>query len=425
MVGRNAKSLELPEDAISDSYRDFFTINDVTCYGESKVIDNYLYYYAAEQPYIYKNTLLYSGIAALAGFLFLSGLIGYLMFGYRKWFESWSEVGEELIERKENERRTEDNSDHEVDPRNRWELSLSKFGIRTPMHNAFMTLEFLLVSLIIGIGVWYYFKGADISGSLIGFIMHGQWSKGLNLFSFTSILILFAQVVVVVSILKLLLRVVTSPMGLKGETFRRLGLNLLTYAGMIFFVYMALYNVGVNIGALIASLSLPAFALSLGAKDLITDVLAGVSIVFDGEFKVGDFVEIGGFSGEVLEIGVRTTKVLGAGENIKIIANRDIKNVINLSRRVSLYILKVKISTTNINVKAVEKMLAEELPKLHEKIPGLVAGPYYWGICEKGFNFVTMTFGIKCQQRDYYQVKDAVNMVIPDLLDEKGIPNRF
>jgi small conductance mechanosensitive channel len=293
------------------------------------------------------------------------------------------------------------------------------------MHNASVTLEILLVGLIIGIGIWYYLKGADVSGSLIGFVMHGQWSKGMNLFSFTSILILFAQVTIVVSILKLLLRVITAPSGPKGETFRRLGLNLITYGGMIFFIYMALYNLGVNIGALIASLSLPAFALSLGAKDLITDVISGVSIVFDGEFKVGDVVDIGGFSGEVLEIGVRTTKVLGSGDNIKSIANRDVRNVINKSKRISTFTLKVKVSTLHNDVKEVENMLWEELPKLHDKIPGIVDGPFYWGVPEKGFNFVTMTIAAKFEEENYTKVKDGLILCVRELFEEKGIPVKF
>jgi small conductance mechanosensitive channel len=194
---------------------------------------------------------------------------------------------------------------------------------------------------------------------------------------------------------------------------------------MIFVVYMALYNVGVNIGALIASLSLPAFALSLGAKDLITDVIAGVSIVFDGEFKVGDVVDISGFSGEVLEIGVRTTKILGSGNNIKSIANRDVRNVINKSKRISTYTLKIKISTIHNDLKEVENMLMEELPKLHDKIPGIVEGPLYWGVAEKSFSFVTMTIAAKCEQENYSKVKNAMNRLVPELFEEKGIPVRF
>ena len=425
MIGRNAKALEMPEAAVSDSYRDFFTLNDVICYGESKDIDGFLYYYAAEQSHIYKNVFLYSGIAALVGFILLAALIGFLMFGYRKGFEQWAEVGDVLPEKTDDRKTTEDESDQVEDPRKRWKLSLSKFGLRTPLHNAGVALEITLVVLIIGVGVWYYFNGSDFSGSLIGFVLHGQWTKGLNLFSFTSILILFAQVTIVISILKIVLRVVTSPMGPNGETFRRLGLNLLTYAGMIFFIYMALYNLGVNIGALVASLSLPACALSLGAKDLITDVLAGVSLVFDGEFKVGDYVEIGGFCGDVMEIGVRTTKLLGIGGKIKIIANRDIKNIINMSRRISEFVLKVKISTIHNDLREVEEMLKEELPKYHDKVPGIIEGPLYWGVDERGFNFATFSIAAKYDQKDYIKVKGGMKIAVQDLFDKKGIPIKF
>jgi small conductance mechanosensitive channel len=214
-------------------------------------------------------------------------------------------------------------------------------------------------------------------------------------------------------------------MGTKGETICRLGMNLLTYGGMIFFVYMALYNLGVNIGALIASLSLPAFALSLGAKDLITDIVAGISIVFDGEFKVGDIVEISGFSGRVLEIGVRTTKLVGSGNNIKIIANRDIKNVINMSRKTSFYTLQVKISMIYYSVEAVEEMLKEELPKLQGKIPEIIDGPSYKGVSSMGGVFATLSISAECNQADYSRVKNELNKAIKELFEEKGISVRF
>ncbi len=421
LIGRSATSLDLPEGALKDSYRDFFSIDGTSCYGESKDVEGVLYYYAAEQPHIYKNILLYAAIAAAAAFLFLTAVICYLMFGYRKGFERWSIVGDDLEEGLETGKEPNYDPDLEEDPRKRWKLTISRFGLRTPMHNASVTLEILLVASIIGMGAWYIFRGDSKTGSLLGFVLHGQWTKGLNLFSFISILILFAQVLIVVSILKILIRIAFSSMGPKGETFCRLALNLLTYAGMIFFVYMALYNMGINLGALIASLSLPAFALSLGAKDLITDIVAGISIVFDGEFKVGDFIDIGGYSGKVLEIGVRTTKLQGAGNNIKIIANRDVKNVLNMSRKTSFCSMEVRISTYYNNLKEVEEMLKEELPKLEGTIPGAIKGPFYKGVNAIGQGTVTLSFSTECDQSNFYSVKKAMNHAIQELFDEYGI----
>lgn len=421
MIGKNAVSLELPQTALIDSYRDFFTFNNTACYGESTDIDGTLYYYAAEQPHIYKNILVYAGLASLACFVFLTVLIGYLMFGYKKAFAYWSKEGEELEEAAEERKRFEEDQAAQEDPRKRWKLSLSRFGLRTPMHNASVTLEILMVGAIVGVMVWYYFKGANTTGSLLGFVIHGQWTKGFNLFSFTSILILFAQVLITVTILKVLVRIVSSTMGPKGDTFCRLALNLITYAGMIFFVYMALYNVGINLGALIASLSLPAFALSLGAKDLITDIVAGISIVFDGEFRVGDIVDIGGFSGKVLEIGVRTTKLLGANNNIKIIANRDVKNVINKSKNLSVFSLDVTVSMSDYKLKEVEDMLRTQLPKLREQVPEITGEPVYRGVKAIGGGNATLTISVECEEMDIDKVTRAMNHAIQDLFDEQGV----
>ena len=147
--------------------------------------------------------------------------------------------------------------------------------------------------------------------------------------------------------------------------------------------------------------------------------------MFDGEFKVGDYVEIGGFSGDVMEIGVRSTKLLGIGGNIKIIANRDIKNILNMSRRISEFVLKVKISTINNDLREVEEMLKEELPKYHDKVPGIVQGPLYWGVAERGFNFATFSIAAKYEQKDYLKVEGGMKIAVQDLFDKKGIPIEF
>ena len=123
---------------------------------------------------------------------------------------------------------------------------------------------------------------------------------------------------VTVTLLRIFIQLLSNAFGTRGETICRLLLNLLSYGGIIVFVYFALYDLGFSPGTLLASLGLLSFAVSLGAKDLVTDILAGLSIVFDGEYQVGDIIEVGGYRGEVLEIGVRTTKLEGRGGNIKI-----------------------------------------------------------------------------------------------------------
>ena len=66
----------------------------------------------------------------------------------------------------------------------------------------------------------------------------------------------------------------------------------------------------------VASIGLASLAVSLGAQGLVADVLAGLSIVFEGEFQVGDIVDIDGFEGTIQQIGVRTTKIRGREDDV-------------------------------------------------------------------------------------------------------------
>ena len=77
----------------------------------------------------------------------------------------------------------------------------------------------------------------------------------------------------------------------------------------------------------------------------------------------------------MLEIGVRTTKLEGPGGNIKIISNRDIKNVINMTRKNSWYPLEVSISSDR-PLDQIEDMPKKKLPSIGESIPQVISGPY-------------------------------------------------
>ena len=415
LIGRNAVSLGLSKEALTDSYRDFFAFNGSSCYGESKAIDGKVYYYAAEQSHIYRNVLIYAAIAAAAGFVLLSVLILFMLFGYRKRFDYWVEQGSELESPLAVGNEPEDEMEFMKNPRQKWEKSFSNYGVRTPMRNATGTLEILLVIADVFLAIRLLMSD-KANGSLLSFVMYGHWTKGFNLFSFTSILIMFAEMVIVVSILKIIIRVVCAPLGSKGETFFRLAQNLLTYGGVIVFIYLTFYNLGFNLGPLLASLSLPAFALSLGAKDLITDIVAGISIVFEGEYKVGDIIEVNGYRGKVLEIGVRTTKLQGSGNNIKIIYNRDVKNVLNMTRENSWYTLEVKVSSEH-GVKEIESILNEQLPVIGQSIPNIISGPHYRGITEIGPGCVTLLIVAECEEENYKKVQREMNHAIQDLFD--------
>jgi small conductance mechanosensitive channel len=256
--------------------------------------------------------------------------------------------------------------------------------------------------------------------SAIAFILRGKWTRVMNLFAIANVLFLFIQISVGTILLKALLRAVTMYLGTKGETIGRLFLSLANYISAIVFVFFTLSYIGIDTTTLVASLGLMTFALSIGAQDLVKDILAGLAIVFDGAYQVGDIIEVNGFRGKVLEVGVRSVKLEGRDGNILIIGNRDVKNVINKTRRNSWYRVEVSVSEGQ-DLKMIEALLRENLPKIGEKIPEIISGPFYGGIVSIGTGSVTMSIIAECEEEDYYSVQRKLNGAVVELFLSQGI----
>jgi small conductance mechanosensitive channel len=276
------------------------------------------------------------------------------------------------------------------------------------------------VSAVIVIAVLLLTGRLSVENSAVAFIVKGGWTRGLNLFAVANILFLFIEVSISVIFIRILLRAVTMNIGTKGETIGRLLLNFVSYVAVIVFVYFALSYIGIKTGTLVASLGLITFALSLGAQDLVKDILAGLAIVFDGAYQVGDIIEVNGFRGKVLEVGVRSIKIEGRGGNILIMGNRDVKNIINKTRKNSWYPLEINIKEGQ-DISTVEKLLRENLSKIGESIDEIISGPVYKGITGIGHGFITLSVIAECDEEDYYAVGRELNRAVIALFESHGI----
>jgi len=76
-----------------------------------------------------------------------------------------------------------------------------------------------------------------------------------------------------------------------------------------FGVVMALNNVGVDVGTLIAGLSIGGLAFALAAQDTIKNIYGGFTIFTDRPFRIGDRIKVDSFDGFVEEIGIRSTRI--------------------------------------------------------------------------------------------------------------------
>ena len=163
--------------------------------------------------------------------------------------------------------------------------------------------------------------------------------------------------------------------------------------------------------------------ISFGAKDLVSDIIAGFFTLFEGSYKVGDFITVGSWYGTVTEIGLRTTKVQFFSET-KIFNNSSMRDIINSDGAVARMILKMPISY-DADLAEVEAVLAEELPRLTDVIPGLLKPPVYEGVESLEDSSVLLRIAIYVNSGVRYPALRSLNREMKLIFDRHGIEIPF
>lgn len=101
----------------------------------------------------------------------------------------------------------------------------------------------------------------------------------------------------------------------------------LSFIIFVIAVMMIMPEFGVNIAPILAGLGLAGLAVSMAAKDVLTDFITGFFILSEGQYNIGDKVKISGIEGTVREISLRRTMVETEDGIFNYIPNREIKIV--------------------------------------------------------------------------------------------------
>jgi moderate conductance mechanosensitive channel len=123
--------------------------------------------------------------------------------------------------------------------------------------------------------------------------------------------------------------------------------QLLRSVGRVFFVVLALLlslNVFVNIAPVLAGAGILGLAVSFGAQSLVKDVIAGFFFLIEGQFAVGDVIEIGGKSGVVERMTLRVVMLRDVNGTLHIIPNGQVSIVSNMTRTWSRAVVDVGVA---------------------------------------------------------------------------------
>ena len=298
-------------------------------------------------------------------------------------------------------------------------------------NKVFLIIELIIIALVLGAFIALLVIENVSPDTEVGkWVKQNVWDTESAIAGFNSHLPVLIQsliyVVVIYAVCKLIRLIFKQKMkkSNRAKTVVTLLDGLVKYACAIAIIIFLLQALGVNSTAIFASVGILTLVIGLGCQSLIADVVAGMFIIFEDEYNVGEIVTIGDFRGTVTEIGIRATKILDAAGNIKIINNSDVSNVINMSRELSLAVVDCEFPY-DVPIEVIEGLLKEHFDKFREKIPAIIEGPFYKGVSGYGDSNVAVKVVAKCKEEDRYQVQRDLLREYRMVFTEAGIDLSF
>jgi small-conductance mechanosensitive channel len=134
------------------------------------------------------------------------------------------------------------------------------------------------------------------------------------------------------------------------------------------FVLLILQNVGVEITAILAGVSVGGIAVALAVQNVLGDLFGSLSIILDKPFVIGDFIVVGEYSGTVEHVGLKSTHIRSVSGEQLVFSNSDllnsrIRNYKRMQERRAVFTLGVTYDTPAEKIEAIPTIVREAVER--------------------------------------------------------------
>ena len=302
----------------------------------------------------------------------------------------------------------------------RWPSDGKKWKDKTPMEKYSTAVKLICFTAFVLLVVRVVVAGKD---SILYYSFNGEWNSGINLYSITSgiisIILLFLLREIIHKILYLIARAASS----KGETICHL---LNSFTGYILFiagVFIILGTLGVDVTTLSLTGGVAGVIFGIGCQNIVSDILAGIIMAFEGVACAGDFVSFNGKLGTIQSIGIRTTRLKWFGE-ITLVRNNEFKNYINMPAEDTTRVTVDLSIDLRESITRIESIIEKELPVIRDAICETTDDSVklkYRGVQSIGENGKKLGFAIYCKGMNYGWIRRLLNRELLLMCERNGI----
>jgi moderate conductance mechanosensitive channel len=207
----------------------------------------------------------------------------------------------------------------------------------------------------------------------------------------------------------------------KGRTLVPLLYSMCQYVLYFGSFVMMLHALEVNIMPLLAGAGILGLGIGLGAQSLVTDVVSGFFILFETQYLVGDYVQVGDAAGTVEEISLRVTKIRDGKGKLHIIPNGQIKGVISYSKGYVNAVVEVKMPAGS-DLESLFRAMKEAGRRLKAEHREVLANTEIHGLVDWGPSDMTIRAVTKVQPGTHGVMQSEYRRMLKQVLDEKQAP---
>jgi small-conductance mechanosensitive channel len=205
----------------------------------------------------------------------------------------------------------------------------------------------------------------------------------------------------------------------KGQTLVPLLQSLIQYV-----LYFGSFVVMLEVlqgptNTILAGAGLLGLAVGLGAQSLVSDVVSGFFILFEGQYLVGDIVQIGDANGRVEVVSIRHTQIRDEQGKITIIPNGQIKSVTNYSKGWVNAVVDIKAPTT-ANLEGLMKDMAEAGRRLKLTRREVMADTVVKGLVDLSPSEMTVRAVTKVMPGTHATMQCEYRKLLKDVMDQRS-----
>ena len=279
-----------------------------------------------------------------------------------------------------------------------------------------------LVTLLLLLEIWDFIDILGWLHSEQGITIIGRFSS-----AFLIVVVAFVVWLGVMSWIDLRLReqagyVVTARVRTLFQLFR----NAFSVLVIVMAALLGLSELGVDIGPLIAGAGVVGLAISFGAQTLVKDIITGAFIQIENAINEGDVVTVGGVTGVVERLTVRSVRLRDLDGTTHIVPFSAVDTVSNFMRDFSYHVAVIGVAY-DTDIRRAKSALEEAFQRLKKTEYGnkIIDDLEMHGVTNFGDSAIDIRARIKTTPGDQWGVGRAFNEYVKDVFDEWGIEIPF